>query len=137
MFPMTITVHDKSQLNAILAALSSDSPITEPARTTKQEATEKKSTSAQTTAKPAPTQRTAEAGADAAHESKAGNSDAAQSGSDAQPSRSVVADAIKKLAPKNRDALIEILAKHGGDHLNNIAAEKWADLLVDLNKALA
>lgn len=139
MFPMTITVHDKSQLNAILAALSSDSPITAPATTTaKSETTTKKSTSAQTTEKPAPTQRTAEAGADAAHESKAGNSDAAQSGnSDAQPDRTVVADAIKKLAPKNRDALVEILAKHGGKHLNDITADKWAALLADLNKALA
>ncbi|WP_103035675.1 hypothetical protein [Castellaniella caeni] len=134
MFPMTITVNDKTQLNAILAALSLDNPA---AATTKPETTTKKSTSAQTTEKPAPTQRTAEAGADAAHESKAGNSDAAQSGNSEQPERAVVADAIKKLAPKNRDALVEILAKHGGKHLNDITADKWAALLADLNKALA
>lgn len=139
MFPMTITVNDKTQLNAILAALSLDSPATKPAASTtsKSEQTEKKSTSAATQEKPAPTPRTAEAVKDAAPESKGANSDAAQSGNSGQPERSVVADAIKHLAPKNRDALVEILAKHGGKHLNDIPADKWAALLVDLQKALA
>lgn len=145
MFPVTITLHNAQQLAAVTLALTAEaadkaieSIQTKKESAAKPEATEKKPTSARTTEKPAHTPRTAEAGADAAPESKAENSGEAQSGnSGAQPDRATVADAIKRLAPKNRDALVEILAKHGGKHLNDIAAENWAALLADLEKALA
>ncbi|QII84196.1 hypothetical protein G3T20_05450 [Bordetella hinzii] len=140
MFPMTIGIHisDANKFNQVVAALASVDAEIKPVQVGQQpeQTTGKKSMSASTPAKPAPTPRTAEVGADAAPASKGENSAPEQAG-DAQPERRVVAEAIKQLAPKNRDALVEILAKHGGKHLNDISADKWAALLADLKKALA
>lgn len=89
MFPVTITVTNQAELNAIMAALTlgSSEPSTGrgPAHAAPQAPTEKKpkaqaATSAKTPDAPADTQPTASAPVAAAPESEAANSDAAQGG---------------------------------------------------------
>lgn len=142
MFPMTITISNHHQLNAVLAALGGEMPtaatadVRQPkdaATTEKVEAKKPTKAQASTTAKtqeaPAPTQPTAEAAGDAAPESKGANSDAAQGGNDAAqdeqpwnaqdyknlPEYQAVAKAVVEVAKvKGREAAAALLEKTAG-----------------------
>ncbi|QII84239.1 hypothetical protein G3T20_05705 [Bordetella hinzii] len=135
MFPVTVTLHNATQLQAVLAALNSgDAPAlpTPAAAPAKQEASAEKkpkaqaSTSAKTQATPAPTEPTAGAVADAAPESKGENSDAAQGGNDEgawntqdgykdTPEYQEVAKAVVAVAKaQGREAAAELLEKTAG-----------------------
>lgn len=134
MFPVTVTLHNATQLQAVLAALNSgDAPaLPTPAAPVKQEAaTEKKpkpqaSTSAKTPETPAPTSPTAGAAVDAAPELKGDNSAPEQGGNDeaawnAQegykdtPEYQAVASAVVAVAKvKGREAAAALLEKSAG-----------------------
>jgi hypothetical protein len=112
---MTITLSNPAQLNAVLAALNPDADgmpaVARPNRPAE-------------LVKAEPKEETAKAEVKAAEEPAA-------------LTYEFIAKVVKELAPKNRDALVEILAKHGGTKLGEIEKAKWPALLADLHKALA
>ncbi|MER1940485.1 hypothetical protein ABS755_07225 [Castellaniella sp. FW104-16D08] len=136
MFPVTITVTNQAELNAIMAALNlgSSDPSTGrgPAHTAPQVPAEKKpkaqaDTSATTPDAPVGTQPTASAPAAAAPESEAANSDAAQGGNSEEGAWNTqdgykdtaeyqaVAKAVVEVAKaKGREAAAALLEKVAG-----------------------
>lgn len=134
MFPVTVTLHNAAQLQAVLTALnppSSDTTTQPPASAKPEDATEKKpkspaSTSAKTTEAPAPTPPTARAAGAGASESKGDNSAQEQSGNDEAawnaredykdtPEYQAVASAVVAVAKvKGREAAAALLEKVAG-----------------------
>lgn len=98
----------------------------ETAKAGKEEAAAKKTTAAATEAA-ARTQSTAEAGADAAQEKKADNSEASDKPA---PTYQDAAAAINKIAKaKGRDAAVAVLAKFGAGNLKEVKPENFADII--------
>lgn len=141
MFPMTVTVHNHAQLQAVIAAMG-----TEPAETVSMTATQAAAAAAQeaaaakkptrtpakTTEAAAPTQPTAEAGEGAAPESKDENSAQAQGNPPADETQEAVtyeqtAAAVTSLAKaKGRDAAIGVLKQFDAATLKDVAPEQFA-----------
>lgn len=157
MFPITITIANQVELNAVMAALVSGSPAPSvgrgPNAAAPQEPAEKKSkapapTSAKTPEAPASTQPTAEAAGAAAPESKAENSDAAQSGSEVEGAWNTrdgykdsaeyqaVAKAVVDVArAKGREAAAALLEQVAGVKSLPEAKPSQAQAIIDAFKA--
>jgi hypothetical protein len=160
MFPITITIANQVELNAVMAALVSGSPAPSVGRgqnasaAAPQEPAEKKSTKAQATTPAktqetsAPTQPTAEAAGAGAPESKAANSDAAQSGSEAEGAWNTrdgykdsaeyqaVAKAVVGVArAKGREAAATLLEQVAGVKSLPEAKPSQAQAIIDAFKA--
>ncbi|TAN29569.1 MAG: hypothetical protein EPN31_06175 [Castellaniella sp.] len=157
MFPITLTINNQFELNAIMVALGASKPNTgreaiHAAVQAPQEATEKKpktqaSTSAKTPDAHASTQPTVSAPAVAASSSGAGNSDAAQSGSDEgawntqdgykdSAEYQTVAKAVVDLArTKGREAAAALLEKIAGVKSLPESKPSQADAIVAAFKA--
>ena len=152
MFPMTVTINNPTQLNAVMAALNvagieptKTSPCAgHAAETAKEESKAKpekeataaaKKTAAAATEAAASTQSTAEAGADAAQEKKADNSEASDKAADV-PTYDSVVSAINKLAKgKGRDAAVAVLSKFGVTRGPELKPEQYADVIATCEAA--
>lgn len=146
MFPMTITIANTAQLNAVMAALNIDAQ--EPVATKEVAAApapKQKATPAKTES-PAPTPRTAEAVADAAPEKKAeslpsrttppADAPAASPAANA-PTYQDAAAAITKLSrTKGRDAAVAILTEFGAAKLPDVKPEQFADVIAAAEAAM-
>lgn len=98
------------------------------------EATAKKTTAAATEAA-ASTQSTAEAGAGAAQEKKADNSEASDKAAEV-PAYTTVVSAINKLAQgKGRDAAVAVLSKFGVTRGPELKPEQYADVIASCEEA--
>lgn len=131
MFPMTVTIHDKTQLNAVMNVLSI---ATEPHKA--EVLTEKKPSpapKAEKETKPAATQATAEA--TAAPAQKADNSEATETKA---PTYQDAANAVTALhKAKGRDAAVAVLAEFGAAKLQDVKPEQFADVIAACEKASA
>lgn len=144
MFPMTVTIHNPAQLNAVLAAMGSDLPesVTRPVTTPEQTLVDKaeakvtvkkdvpadpKPTPAKTD-KPAASQPTAEADKADAPESKPETSAALDYTNDVKP---VVINAIKK---GKRTEVTKLLADMGTDHAEKLKPEQWPAFIAKVNE---
>lgn len=148
MFPMTITIANTAQLNAVMAALNVDAQA--PVAVTKEVAAAPSGKSKATpaaTANPAPTQPTAEAVAAAAPEKKAEPSAttppaAASAASPATPKAEApsyqdAATAITKLSrTKGRDTAVALLAKFGAANLKEVKPDQFADVIAAATEAM-
>lgn len=147
MFPITITLHDAAQLNAVMCALhpTIPAPVVAPAP----EVTAKKSAKAtpapQPVEAPAPSSPTAEvavAAAPAPSTAQPAPQPSTAPAADANSAGSTVtyqdaAGAITKLSrTKGRDAAIAVLAKFGAAKLPDVKAEQYADVLAAANEAM-
>jgi hypothetical protein len=139
MFPITVTITNTAQLNAVMAALASgDEAVKEAAAP----APKPKATPAKT-ATPAPTQPTAEVEKAAAPENKpepSATTQAAESPSEPAAPTIAVADlnaAIIGLAKsKGRDAAVAILGEFGAAKVPELKPEQYADVLAAVQKAM-
>lgn len=150
MFPMTVTINNPAQLNAVMAALNvaDIEPAKIPpcaghaAETAKEEAKAKpeketaaKKTTAAATEAAASTQSTAEAGAGAVQEKKADNSEASDKAADV-PAYTTVVSAINKLAQgKGRDAAVAVLSKFGVTRGPELKPEQYAAVIAECETA--
>lgn len=131
MFPVTITIHDSTQLQAVLAAMGEEPiSVVEIKEPPKQQA---QTTSAKKADKPAPTKPTAEEAKADAQESKEGSSEQAQSPATYEDAKAI---ALKLSATKGRDALVAVLGKFEAAKLGDIPAEKFAEFVVAAQEAL-
>lgn len=127
MFPVTITVHNDAQLNAILAAMGKDlqPEAPKPAQTEKPAQTKAQTTKAKDDPKP-----------DAAPSSK--ESTAASESDTEQPSYQDVAALITKVSRNvGRDAAVELLDSFGAKRGPDLKPEQYADVIAACKKALA
>ena len=157
MFPMTVTIHNQSQLSAILASMGgmpeAQAPSTSElvndlekrnqAKETAAAPVEKPRTSAATTAGAAPSPRTAKAdAATAAPEKTAAESSPTAESAAAEPQASTaapepipyakVAAAITARVANERPKVIAVLAKYGAKKGTDLAADQYAAFLADL-----
>lgn len=135
MFPMTITVHDQAELNAVMAALVGTFDAVAPA----QEPEEKKSTrtSAKKADKPAAEAKAGHKDADAQTDASDAASTTAQSAATGDAvSYEQAAAAVKDLAKKNRDEAVAVLAKFGAKRLTEVKPAQFADVLAACQAAL-
>lgn len=140
MFPITITIANTAQLNAVMAALAIGSDVAKEAAAP---APKPKATPAKTAA-PAPTQPTAEAEAATAPESKvepSATTQAADAPAAADAPTIAIADvnaAIIALAKaKGRDAAVAVLGTFGVAKAPELKAEQYADVVAAAKKAMA
>ena len=122
MFPITMTIHNPTQLNAVLAALSIEQPVPAPAAVVKE-------------AKPEATASVAaETGMTAAQATEALNGHADKP-ADA-PTYQDAANAINALAKaKGRAAAVAVLAAFGAAKLPDVKPEQFADVIAAAQKA--
>lgn len=153
MFPMTITIANTAQLNAVMSALALDNYEPKPVIADVKEAAapvEKPKAAKATPAKtevPAPTQPTAEAVAAAAPEKTAIASDpSAKSAASAAPASTAATEpatyqdaaaAITKLSRlKGRDSAVALLKDFGAAKLPDVKAEQFAAVIAAANEAM-
>jgi hypothetical protein len=141
MFPITITIANTAQLNAVMAALATGDAVAQEvaaAPAPKQKATPAK------TAPPANTQPTAEAVQEPAPENKPEPSATTQA-ADAPAAAEApavafdaVRDAIMGLSKaKGRDAAVAVLGTFGVAKAPELKAEQYADVVAAAKKAMA
>lgn len=133
MFPMTITIADKTQLNVVMNALhfSSVNPSTEPG--TKEAKVEVKKPEKVAKPEAAATQPIAEA--PAAPEQKAESSGETQY-EGKEPTYADAAAAITKLSKiKGRDAAVAVLAQFGASKLPDVKPEQFAAVIAAADQA--
>lgn len=143
MFPMTVTIHNPAQLNAVLAAMDLPETAMHPVATVEQTLVNKaeaavtvkketkadpKPTPAQQPDKPAASQPTAEAGQADAQASKPETSAALDYTKDVKP---VVINAIKK---GKRTEVTKLLDDMGTDHAEKLTPEQWPDFIAKVNE---
>ena len=125
MFPMTVTISNPAQLNAVMAALNVagiESPKTSPCaghavETAKQTAKTEVKDEPKAEAQAAATTETAQATADA-------------------PTYQATADAVTKLArTKGRDAAVAVLSKFGAGKLPDVKPEQFAAVIATCEEA--
>lgn len=143
MFPITMTIHNPTQLNAVLAALSIEQPVPAPAAAVK-EATAKKPDGAAQTAETKPTATTAAAESSQSVAAETGMTAAqatealyghADKPADA-PTYQDAANAINALAKaKGRAAAVAVLAAFGAAKLPDVKPEQFADVIAAAQKA--
>lgn len=146
MFPMTVTIHDQQQLNALLSAMGTKPTI--PATTVVQavqsapktndadiqalvDRTEAKAKAdpkptAATTEQPAASQPTAEAETAAAPEKKAELSDN-QADAPKLEYKDVQKAVVEAVKAGHRTAVVALLKEFGVDHAEKLKAEQWPD----------
>ena len=139
MFPMTVTISNLAQLNAVMAALNVagiESPKTSPCvghavETAKEEAKGKAATETAQAADQKPealTQMTASEAEKALHGHANNPADA--------PTYQDTADAVTKLArTKGRDAAVAVLSKFGAGKLPDVKPEQFAAIIAACEKA--
>lgn len=151
MFPITMTIHTPAQLNAVLAALGAagvpvaEAPAPAAAQTNDAALTVKdtkpgKSTPAATPAATAHSQPTASAGAAGAAEKntsqpepQTSTAQAAGASSAAEPvTYEQVGRAITDMVKKDRQRVVDTLAKHGVKKGPELKPEQYAAFLADL-----
>lgn len=124
MYPMTVTVHNAEQLQAVMQALGEPAPSADkPAPTGSKKAAGK----AETSKKPAP-EKEPQATAPVAEEE--------QVAEEHVYSYQEAATAVTSLATaKGRSAAVEVLGKFGASKLPDLAAEKYGELIAACKKA--
>lgn len=146
MFPMTVTISNPAQLNAVMAALNVagiESPKTSPCvghavETAKEEAKGKATTSE--TAQATETAQAAEQKPEALTQMTAAEAEKALHGhannpADA-PTYQATADAVTKLArTKGRDAAVAVLNEFGAAKLPDVKPEQFAAIIAACEKA--
>ena len=162
MFPMTVTIHDKAQLTAVLAAMGTEGleaaarPVTTPEQTLVNKAEAKvatgkpKPTPVATPEAGASTQPTAEAVAAGAQEKTAAASvPNAASAETAPPASTAATDApaitykdvqaavVAAVKAGNRTNVVDLLKDFGVDHAEKLTPEQWPDALAKLKGMVA
>lgn len=141
MFPVTITVHNDAQLNAILAAMGKDfqPEAPKPAQTEKPAQTKAQTTKVKDDPKPdaAPSSEPAQTQSDNS-ENSSKESTAANESDTEQPSYQDVAALITKVSRNvGRDAAVELLESFGAKRGPDLKPEQYADVVAACEKALA
>lgn len=152
MFPVTITLTNSAQLNAVMAALSPTTVMAAPAPAPEVAAApvekpKKQATSAATQAASAPTQPTAEVAVAAVPEKTvAASAPSAKPAVAAAPASTAATEpatyqdaaaAITKLSrAKGRDAAINVLQQFGASKLPEVKPEQFADIIAAAEAAI-
>jgi hypothetical protein len=141
MFPITVTITNTAQLNAVMAALATGGEAVQEVAAAP--APKQKTTPAKT-ATPAPTQPTAEVEAAAAPEKKpepSATTQAADAPAAADTPAIAVADVnasiIALAKAKGRDAAVAVLQQFGVAKVPELKADQYADVLAAVKKAMA
>lgn len=150
MFPMTVTISNLAQLNAVMAALNVagiESPKTSPCaghavETAKEEAKGKATSTKKEAAKAEPkadvkTESKAEAATETAQATEAVDALNGHANNPADaPTYQATADAITKLArTKGRDAAVAVLNDFGAAKLPDVKPEQFAAIIAACEKA--
>lgn len=134
MYPMTITIHNGDQLNAVLNAMSGAvQTTTTPAATVEKSTTEKPKAEAKKSAPaetPAQSSGTTSASAESSAPSGSGASEKTYSIDDAK------ALTMKIVASKGRDAAVKLLKKYGVPVAAKLAADQVAGFCADAEQVL-
>jgi ABC-type uncharacterized transport system involved in gliding motility auxiliary subunit len=146
MFPVTITITNTAQLNAVMSALNIDAqPVATTTSQVKKDAAapvEKPKGAPAKTEAPAPTSRTAEVEKPAAPEKKVEPSTTTQvadapAASDSTATYQDAAAAITKLSrTKGRDAAVAVLQQFGATKLPDVKPEQFAAVVAAAEAAL-
>lgn len=137
MFPMTITVRDHAQLNAVMGALSSAAAAAQTGAYAEQKAIHAEPKDA-----PAKESTKVEKPAAAAQSAKAPAATAqaattAESPSDKAPTYDDASKAVLKLSgAKGRDAAVALLQKFGAANLKGVKPEQFADVIAAVDEAM-
>ena len=140
MFPMTITLNNAAQLNAVLAAIGHDASAAQTTAAPKAEAPKDKATTAKKQEAPANTQPTAEAAVADAQKSKADDS-AKSAKEEAKTESAPTYEDAKKVvlalsAKKGRTALEALLKDFGATKLPDVKPEQYGELIAAANAQL-
>lgn len=133
MYPMTITVHNDKQLNAVLSAMSGTLQNVETTATVEKPTTEKPKVEAK---KPAP----AETPAQSSGTTSTSVESSAPSGTGESEKTYSIDDAraltMKIVASKGRDAAVALLKKYGVPVAAKLAADQVAGFCADAEQVL-
>lgn len=137
MFPMTITISNNNQLQAVLAAMA-EPTAEQTSVSVKKEAPKDKATNAKKQEVAATTQPTAEAAVADVQSEKADNSEQSEKAEGENPA--TYEDASKAIIAlskvKGRDAAVAVLEKFEAANLKEVKPEDYAAVIVAANKAL-
>lgn len=134
MFPMTITISNNNQLQAVLAAMA-EPAAEQTSVSVKKEAPKDKATNAKKQEVAATTQPTAEAAVADAQSKKV--DDSAKSEGDTSATYEDASKAIIALSKaKGRDAAVAVLEKFEAANLKAVKPEDYAAVITAANKAL-
>lgn len=137
MFPMTITISNNNQLQAVLAAMA-EPAAEQTSVSVKKEAPKDKATNAKKQEVAATTQPTAEAAVADVQSEKADNSEQSEKAEGENPS--TYEDASKAIIAlskaKGRDAAVAVLEKFEAANLKEVKPEDYAAVIAAANKAL-
>lgn len=140
MFPMTISVHNQAQLNAVMAVLVGDQISVEPITTTASETKPVKAPKKETTKVDVPvaevTQAEPEQKPEALAQMSAAEAVQALDGHANAPAEAptyqATAEAVTKLAKvKGRDAAVAVLSKFGAAKLPEVKPEDFAAVIAE------
>ncbi|MDZ4056832.1 MAG: hypothetical protein U1D69_07665 [Polynucleobacter sp.] len=138
MFPVTVTISNNAQLQAVLAALSFVQPAEQTSVSSKSDSPKEKATTAKKQETPVTTQPIAEAVVADAQSDKADNSEQSEKAEDESPA--TYEDASKAIIAlskaKGRDAAVAVLEKFQAANLKAVKPEDYAAVIVAANKAL-
>jgi len=138
MFPVTVTISNNAQLQAVLAALSFIQPSEQSTTAAKTEAPKDKATTAKKPEVAATTQPTAEAAVADVQSEKADNSEQSEKAEGESPA--TYEDASKAIIAlskaKGRDAAVAVLEKFEAANLKAVKPEDYAAVIVAATKAL-
>lgn len=137
MFPMTITISNNNQLQAVLAAMA-EPAAEQTSVSVKKEAPKDKATNAKKQEVAATTQPTAEAAVADVQSEKADNSEQSEKAEGESPA--TYEDASKAIIAlskaKGRDAAVAVLEKFEAANLKAVKPEDYAAVITAANKAL-
>ena len=147
MFPVTITIANAAQLNAVMAALSveAQAPVAAPVEAAAAPSGKSKATTAKPATPPAPSSPTAEVAVAAAPAPSteppapptATAAPAAASSAGEPATYQDAATAITKLSrTKGRDAAVAVLKKFGAAKLPDVKPEQFADVIAAAEAAM-
>lgn len=144
MFPVTITLHNPAQMNAVMAALGGEIPaaLSAPAQaeTTKAQKVETKKSEPETSAAAPEQVHTPEVQSSGPTPAAAGNSttSSSESGEAQAPSYQDAAAAVTKLSrAKGREAAVKVLAQFDAAKLPDVKPEQFAAVIAACEEALA
>lgn len=144
MFPVTITLHNPTQLNAVMAAMGTEfqpamaqAEAPQPAQTEKPTQAKAQTTKVKTDPKPdaAPTSEPAQT---ASNNSENSSKESTAANDTEQPSYQDVAALITKVSRSvSRDAAVKILNHFGAKKGPELKPEQYADVITACNEVLA
>lgn len=141
MFPVTITVHNDAQLNAILAAMGKDlQPETpKPTQTEKPAQAKAQTSKAKADPKPdaAPSSEPAQTQSDNSETSSKESMQASESDTEPLSYQDVAALITKVSRTVSREAAVDLLAEFGAKRGPDLKPEQYADVVAACEKALA